>query len=76
MRALTVILLFLVASGCSYPSKRYQWNSQQGKTCFYTCEKELHQCFSQCGAAIPCRDSCVNAVYACRNACPDLVEVP
>jgi hypothetical protein len=72
---LTLCALSTLAGCAGYPARQYQWSSQQGKTCFYTCEKELHQCFSQCGSAIPCRDSCVNATYACRSACPDLIEI-
>jgi hypothetical protein len=75
-RAMLAVAGFVMLSGCVTRGKYYTWSSQQGKTCFYTCEKEFNNCMANCGGRWPSNTYCSNGADFCRTACPDLTYVP
>jgi hypothetical protein len=75
MRKFLVIFVFgMILSGCASAKPQFQWTSDTGKKCFYTCKSNHATCYSRCfdiyGLA-----ACDKAEKYCMLACPDLVEV-
>lgn len=73
MRSFTIVIVLLVTTGCA-AQHHFEWSSDQGEKCFYTCKAKWSECKSRC-VNIFGLQACDDSEFYCMKACPDLKQI-